>query len=246
MGRPDQRLRREVRILQLSDLHSSEFVTYSQIAEAIDLGLRQKPDFAVLTGDFITRRMPDPAEYKRTLRPLTAAVPTYAVLGNHDGGLWVRRHLGYDDTSAVRNVLDAAGVDLLHNTSRLVRFGGQPLRLTGVGDLWAREIDAEAAFREADPGLPEPHVVLAHNPDSRFVLDDRPWDVMLSGHTHGGQVIVPIIGYAPFVSVSDPRFLEGLQPWNGRLVHITRGVGNLLGWRLACRPEVSILTLTAA
>lgn len=238
-----RRLRRGVRILHLSDLHASEFVPYSQIAEAIELGLAERPDFACLTGDYVTHRMPEEGDFSGALRPLAEAVPTLAVFGNHDGGRWVGRHGGYQDISTMRSALEAAGVRCLHNESCLVEVGGQPIRFTGVGDLWAREIDAATAFASVGAGASEPHVLLAHNPDSRFDVADRPWDLMLSGHTHGGQVIVPVVGYAPFVGVSDPRFLEGLQPWNGRLVHITRGVGNLLGWRLACRPEVSLLTL---
>ena len=66
------------------------------------------------------------------------------------------------------------------------------------------------------------------------------WDLMLSGHTHGGQIIVPLYG-APFHAVSDRRYMAGLKPWGSRQIHVTRGVGNLLGVRFNCRPEVSLL-----
>jgi len=86
-------------------------------------------------------------------------------------------------------------------------------------------------------------VVLSHNPDSRWRLEGEDWDLMLCGHTHGGQLIVPLFGTRPFVPIEDPAFSEGLIPWKGRLIHVTRGVGNLHGMRFNCRPEVSLLEL---
>jgi predicted MPP superfamily phosphohydrolase len=65
---------------------------------------------------------------------------------------------------------------------------------------------------------------------------------MLCGHTHGGQLVIPMIG-APFAPVRDHRFVRGLNPWDGRLIHTSCGVGNVLGVRLNCRPEVNILDL---
>jgi predicted MPP superfamily phosphohydrolase len=65
---------------------------------------------------------------------------------------------------------------------------------------------------------------------------------MLCGHTHGGQCQIPFVG-APFAPIQDLRFLEGLQPWNDRWIHVTRGVGNLHGLRFNCRPEVNLLNL---
>lgn len=234
----------DIRILHLSDFHASESVPFSLIEEAVELGLAERPELAFLTGDFITRRLDGRGEYKRILRRLADALPTFASLGNHDGGRWVARHGGHTDTSLLETLFDKAGVVLLRNDARLLQADGQTLHVVELGDLWARQVDADAAFGavEAPPGVPI--LVLAHNPDTRLGLRDRRWDLMLSGHTHGGQIVIPVVGYKPFVSVGDERFLEGLQPWEGRLVHITRGVGNLLGWRLNCRPEVSLLTLS--
>lgn len=236
------RLRREVRVLHLSDLHASDTVPYELIERAIELGLEQRPDFACLTGDFITRSIPSPEEYKRVLGRLAQAVPAFACFGNHDGGRWAVRLGGYPDIDPVRKVLEDAGVACLHNSSQVLEVGGQQILVAGLGDLWSREVRPEAALPSAAPDVP--CLVLAHNPDTRLQLGGYSWDLMLSGHTHGGQVVIPIVDYAPFQAVKDRRFLEGLQPWEGRLVHITRGVGNLLGVRLNCRPEVSLLVLS--
>ena len=240
---PHRNLSNGVRILQLSDFHASRVVPFSLIEKAVDYGLAAKPDLICLTGDFVTDAQEfDQAEYARILRRLSSAVPTFACLGNHDGGAWAARWHGFGDTSVVCGLLDAAGVTLLDNRSEAVRVRGQAVRLVGVADLWSHEVDGDSAFRDVQHG--ETTVLLAHNPDSKDVLADHPWDLMLSGHTHGGQVIVPLVG-TRFVPVRDKRFIAGLKPWNGRQVYVSRGVGNVGGVRVNCRPEVTILDLTA-
>jgi predicted MPP superfamily phosphohydrolase len=177
------------------------------------------------------------------LRRLGEAVPTFASFGNHDGGRWAVAYGGPSDTSAMRAVLESANITCLLNDARVVQIRGQLLHVAGVGDLWTREVDAAKTFSsiEVPPGTPT--MVLAHNPDTRLVLGEFAWDLMLSGHTHGGQIVIPLVDYAPVLPVADKRFAEGLQLWRGRHVHITRGVGSILGVRLNCRPEVSLLTL---
>lgn len=234
-------MERPVRILHISDLHASRAVSLGMIAEAIELGMAERPDIVCLTGDFISHSddSPRPADYARVLRKVSS-VPAFAVMGNHDGGHWARRARGFFDHSLMDRALEDSGIELLHNRSHVVEVRGQKLTLVGTGDLWAEEVDGEAAFRSADPLLPT--VLLAHNPDTKDVLSEYCWDLMLSGHTHGGQVIVPFYG-PPFRSVEDTRYLSGLKPWESRQVHVTRGVGNLHGVRFNCRPEVSLLEL---
>jgi predicted MPP superfamily phosphohydrolase len=232
---------RPLRVLHLSDLHASIFVPLSLINHAVGLGLAQKPDLICVTGDFITMREGfDPATYARVLRRLPAAAPTFAVLGNHDGGDWTRYHHGFSDHKVVEQILDAAGICLLHNRSARVEASGVPLNLVGVGDLWSHEVAAARAFSGVAAG--DPVLLLAHNPDTKDRVRGYPWDLMLSGHTHGGQVIVPFEGsrYAP---VSDKRYAAGLKAWGTRQIHVTRGVGNVGGVRFRCRPEVTILTI---
>jgi predicted MPP superfamily phosphohydrolase len=147
---------------------------------------------------------------------------------------------GHKDTSVVRGLLGSANVPLLHNRSEVVRVRDQNIRFAGVPDLWSREVNGDLAF--ADVRADDPAILLAHNPDTKDVLADRPWDLMLSGHTHGGQVVLPVVG-ARFVPVRDKRFIAGLKQWNGRQVYVTRGVGNIDGVRVNCRPEVTALDL---
>jgi predicted MPP superfamily phosphohydrolase len=210
------------------------------IGDAIKRGLATKPDVICLTGDFVSGPgdTPAPREYARVLRRLSAAAPTFAVLGNHDGGSWAAKRLGWSDHRLVDHVLGDSGIELLHNRSRVVEVRGQKLGLVGVGDQWSEEVDADRAFQGTDPRMPS--ILLAHNPDTKELCAAHSWDVMLSGHTHGGQIVVPFYG-TPFRPVEDTRYLAGLKYWGSRQIHVTRGVGNLLGVRLNCRPEVSVL-----
>ena len=238
------RLECPVNLLQLSDLHASEFVSLGMIETAVNLGLSAKPDLICLTGDFISYRdVPDAAAYARILRRLSQAAPTFAVLGNHDGGRW-GRDKGFPDHRYVDRVLEMAEIPLLHNRAVRLEPNGQPLSLAGVGDVWAGEMKAARAFAGVKAG-DHPVVLLSHNPDTKTYLGQYPWDLMLSGHTHGGQVIIPFYG-PPIIPVADLRYLAGLKPWGDRQIHVTKGVGNLLGVRFDCRPEVSLLELSPA
>jgi uncharacterized protein len=239
---PCKSLTSGVRILHLSDFHASPIVPFSLIENAVELGLEAKPDVICLTGDFVTDATPfDEAEYARILRRLSSAAPVFATLGNHDGGAWGAAVGGLEDSSVVRRLLRAGNVSLLHNRSEVLRVRDQSIRFAGVGDLWSDGVDGDLAFA----GVPaeDPAILLAHNPDTKDWLADRPWDLMLSGHTHGGQVVLPLLGER-FVPIRDKRFIAGLKQWDGRWVYVTRGVGNIDGVRVNCRPEVTVLDLT--
>lgn len=240
-----------VKILHLSDFHASLSTPLSRIDRAIAEGLERQPDCCVITGDFITQSLDQPLDYAKTLRALSSAVPTYAVLGNHDGGSGWDGTTGHcpPDHIALDAMLADAGVELLHNRAAIARHHGTEVMLVGTGDLWQEECDVPAAFadrqRLIDQGArPACTVVLTHNPDAREEMPDEPWDLALTGHTHGGQVVIPFLG-APLLPVKDRRFAQGLVPWKGRLVYVTRGVGSLLSLRVNCPPEITHVELIA-
>jgi predicted MPP superfamily phosphohydrolase len=128
---------------------------------------------------------------------------------------------------------------LLHNSNAEFRARGRAFHLVGLGDMWADELYPDKAFPAPSANRT---VVLSHNPDTKDLLTDFAWDLMLSGHTHGGQFSIPLLG-TPFAPVRDHRYVEGLKPWRNRQIHVTTGVGNLYGARFNCRPEVSFLLL---
>jgi predicted MPP superfamily phosphohydrolase len=232
-----------IRVLHLSDLHASGYVPLEFIAQAIQLGLAEKPDLVCLTGDFITKHFTRFADYADVLKPLAAAAPVFACLGNHDGGKWAARprYGGHADHSEVRKCIAASGATVLLNQSHNIMLRGRKLRLVGVGDLWADELRAPEAFASISSDTAT--VLLLHNPDGKDAAADFSWHLALCGHTHGGQCRLPFFG-TPFAPVRDHRYVAGLNRWRDRWIFTTRGVGNLHGVRFNCRPEVSLLTLT--
>ena len=233
---------RPLRLLHLSDFHASSAVPWSLIEEGIDLGLALAPDLICLTGDFITDKLPDLARYIRLLKRLSRAAPVYAVPGNHDGGDWAVRQMGFDNLPQVRTMLEDAGIILLENRSTTLSLANQTrLELIGVGDFWGDDFSPVLAFDKARGNLPT--IVLSHNPDSKTKLLPYTWDLLLCGHTHGGQLRIPITGWTPFAPVRDKRYVKGLHLWSQRYLHVTTGVGNLHGARFNCRPQVSLLRL---
>ncbi len=233
-----------LRLLHMSDFHCTSEGSLGIIRDAVEAGIRLAPDLICLTGDFVTAGQPtDWPDYASILDRLPAAAPTYAVLGNHDGGLWSRTYEEGSGTVTVIRFLNQVGITVLHNDSALVEARGKRCRLAGTGDLWSGECDPPAAFAALphDPAIPS--ILLAHNPDTKDIVQDLPWDLMLSGHTHGGQIVLPLFG-PPFVPVRDRRFVAGLYSWAGRHLHVSRGIGSLLSVRLNCRPEITLLQIT--
>jgi predicted MPP superfamily phosphohydrolase len=229
-----------LRLLHLSDLHAAP-MPLDHLAKSVHAGLALKPDLICVTGDLITTTYDQWDAYATILADLPKVAPTFAVLGNHDGGAWARHH-GYADTVRVRELLAAAKISLLHNTSVPFDHARGRLRLVGVGDWWADEIDTVSAFRGLSPVRGIPTVLLSHNPDSKDRLRWQHWDLMLSGHTHGGQLSLPFFG-EPFAPVRDKRYVRDLHRIGDRWLHITAGIGCLHTARFNCRPEISLLTL---
>jgi predicted MPP superfamily phosphohydrolase len=214
------------------------------IRHAFRLAIEEKPDLICLTGDYITHSHgQNLTGYSDIFRELSSRFPTFAVKGNHDGGLWAQYYLNDPADREMDEVLAAARVRHLQNESVALKMAGAEFWLAGVGDLWSEAVDGPRAFA----GVPNeaPGIVLAHNPDSKDLLESFPWRLMLSGHTHGAQNGLPYLRerYSPVV---DKRFVAGLNWWpeRKRWIHTNVGIGNLKGFRILCRPEVSVLELT--
>ncbi len=240
---------RGMKIVQLSDLHSSPLVGREHLEHAVDLALSDQPDLIVLTGDFIGHTLKtEPHETHEfdsaylenlvlALRRLKAPMGTFAVLGNHDfwSGAKVTRRL-------VRELDKRAGVSMLRNRSVTLRMGSESIRLLGIDDYW-HSWDLLKAMRKMP--LNAVKILLSHNPDiNRNIMPVHQIDLVLSGHTHGGQIKLPIVG-TPFHSTRDRRYIKGLVPDQERQTYITRGVGHLVvPIRFNCPPEVTSITLT--
>lgn len=237
---------RPIRLAHLSDLHLSSDVSPAMIERSFRQTIELAPDLVCITGDFITHGYgQDLSAYPALLQILSSRFPTFAVKGNHDGGAWAREFLGEPLEGVLEPLLAQANVQLLHNRSQLQRLHGLEFFLAGIGDIWSDEDQPALAFAPIPPR--ETTILLAHNPDSKDQVRNYSWRLMLSGHTHGTQNGIPYLHehYAP---VEDKRFIAGLCRWpeapgGERLVHVSKGVGNIGGFRIFCPPEVTLLEL---
>jgi len=240
---------KKIKILHLSDLHLSDSISVNYIEDAISLGLKESPHACMITGDFITNRPTDNQinALTKCLSNCSKKIRTFASLGNHDGGDWSATRNGFSSPEKIINALKSANVRILHNERESTYLNGLPITVTGLGDMWSKECIPQKCMARIKPNQARrPHLIilLSHNPDSKHLVDEFDWSLMLSGHTHGGQFRVPFSNYAPFAPVGDLSHTEGLGDFRGRPLFITRGIGNMYGLRLNCRPEVSLLELS--
>jgi predicted MPP superfamily phosphohydrolase len=227
-----------LKIVQLSDIHLSAIVPDSYIAECIEKVNELKPDIVVLTGDYITRNRKYAASISKLFKRLQAGLGVYASLGNHDGGDWA----GFP-TDTVVEALEKAGVRVLINESLELEYGGRRFFLAGLGDMWAGQFEPSPAFESVPPEAFT--IVLNHNPDTLRDLRDYRTDLVLCGHTHGGQVCIPLFG-PPILPVTDRNYSYGLYREEKRLVYVNRGLGLLRRVRFNCRPEITYIEVTHA
>jgi predicted MPP superfamily phosphohydrolase len=235
---------------QLSDPHRCPFVPRARVERAVELLVQEEPDLVALTGDFVSYWADYAAEYPEVLAPLQPRWRCFACLGNHDH---------YTDPNAVAAALRKAGVTVLRNAHQLVTVDDAQMCIVGIDDIGASGISAHRAAPADDlagaldgsPTSDVMRVLLAHNPD--FVMGDafaeetlrRPIQLVLSGHTHGGQVQLPMVG-APIVpSEYGSLFTGGLVEAAGTQIYVSRGVGSSWPLRFNCLPEVNVLTLRA-
>lgn len=231
-----------LKVAHLTDFHFGKQIPPGYIEGALERAIAEKPDVIALTGDFIDRGPRHVHTAAKLFRHLKAPLGVYAVLGNHDFSVHnargVRRHPELH--RAVADALGAEGVKVLRNESVHFDRAGGGLILAGIDDLWSRESDPVAALAGRCPETPR--VVLAHNPQSVEQFGDQRFDLVLSGHTHGGQVDWPGLGRV-LLGKKAKRWAAGLYPHAGGHVYVNKGVG--FGWRFrfGVRPEVAVFTL---
>ncbi|QDU63788.1 putative metallophosphoesterase [Planctomycetes bacterium Pan216] len=234
-----------VSILHLTDFHLGDRVAKRHIRQAVDLGQQQACDLIALTGDFVQGGFRHVDPVAEMLSKLSAPLGVYAVLGNHDYAVrnasGLRLHRGLAER--VRKSLEDYGIPVLHNEHRIVAKEGAPLAVAGVADLWSREADLRQALAGLDSETPR--VVLAHNPTTIEQLETLRCDLMLSGHTHGGQIDVPGWG-RPMLSRKMKGYAAGLYYHQGGFLYVNKGIGYTVRFRFRVRPEVAVMRLVRA
>ncbi len=221
-----------LRVAQLSDLHVGPQTSDEVIRCAIEEANRFHPDLVALTGDYLSRKRDELEAMRELLGGLAA--PTVAVLGNHD--VWI-------DPKGATAALRLHGYEVLENAWTAVRFRGVRLPIVGIGDHLTRRDDVLLAMRGLPASAPTP-LVLAHGPRTARKLREmgRPV-VCLSGHTHGGQISLPIVTRLFLASLREP-YVRGRYDLGRVLLYVNRGIGTSgLRVRVSSPPEVTLATL---
>jgi uncharacterized protein len=223
------------RIVQIGDLHLDDWSKPERLDRTAEMVNEERPDLVVVTGDFASysaRRL-DTGRLVGALRRLSAPDGVLAILGNHDY---------LTDVKLIRQCIREAGLTELINEVVTLERGGSELHVAGIDDVMEGRSRLDLVLGE----LPESGaaVLLAHEPDFADVAAATGrFDLQLSGHSHGGQVRVPLLGRAVLPPFSQ-RYTRGLHRVGGMLVYTNRGLGTVHArLRFGCRPEITALTL---
>jgi uncharacterized protein len=233
------------RIAQISDIHYGEFLGANHVVNVVGHANAAKPDLVVATGDFVTlhwdannqsrkhdARVAEPCAV--TLTGLKSAHGAVAVLGNHDYGT---------DPGFVADALSSHGIRVLRNQAYPLEIAGQRLWVAGIDDALGRAADISGTMAQVPPG--EACVVLVHEPDLADSVARYPADLQLSGHSHGGQIRIPLLG-APVLPELGRKYSLGSYRVRDLQLYTNPGVGVInLPMRFDCPPEVTVFTLRA-
>jgi predicted MPP superfamily phosphohydrolase len=222
------------RITQLTDIHHSRIVGLGDVQHVVDLANATKPDLIVLTGDYTT-------SYRRYIEPCADALArlgapegVWAVLGNHDH---------YTDPELTTRALERKRIVVMNNLNTVLRRGPDALHLAGIDDWSWNGTDWKRAFNGLQPGLPL--ILLSHQPNVLDLEESQAASLILSGHTHGGQVKLPYIGAPVKYATFDLKYASGLFRRAGTQLYVSRGTGVIgLPVRLGVRPEIAVLRLS--
>jgi predicted MPP superfamily phosphohydrolase len=233
---------RPLRVTLVSDLHvGAPYQGLSRLPSTVDRINATNPDLICIAGDFVTLgvvggRFTPPEAIARDLRRLRAPAGVFAVLGNHD-----RQFNG----PRVRAALESAGIRVLEDTATRVSTPSGPVWVAGLTDFWTGPHNLGRALAAVSDSA-TPVLLLTHNPDIFPRIPSRV-TLTLAGHTHGGQVRLPLIGSPIVPSAYGQRYARGLVVEGDRRLFVSTGIGTSdLPIRLGVPPTIFVLTLRAA
>ena len=222
----------------IADLHTgAPWKGLDELARIVDTTNALRPDLVLLLGDYVIHgvlggHFVPPEESAPLLGRLVAPLGVFAVLGNHDH--WF-------DADRVRVALESAGITVLEDRARRIERPGGDFWLVGLKDYWEDDRDLPGAIAPLTDELPA--LAFTHNPDMFATLPGR-FALVLAGHTHGGQVALPLLGRPIVPSAYGQRYASGHIVEQGRHLFVTTGIGtSILPVRFGVPPEIVLLTL---
>lgn len=236
-----------LRIVQLSDFHYDPYFSVTPIRHAVEIVEKLQPDLIVLTGDFITETQDSrwvfshtqKTEYVRLcaelLGRMRSRLGSFAIMGNHDVKF---------GANAVIESLQSNGIHVLRNSSLPLDQYGSRLWLAGVDDVLEGKPDLDKSLQQIPNG--EPVILLAHEPDYVLEAARSGVDLQLSGHSHGGQIRIPLLG-APYLPELGRKFPMGSYQIRETRLYTNVGLGTItIPFRFDCRAEITEFTLRSS
>lgn len=229
-------------LVQISDIHAGSFPDHVPFEEAVRIVEQQKADAIAITGDFVNFRPSELSLIRRDLERLSAPAGVYASLGNHDHYNTPREH------QDLIKVIREAGIDLLVNEKRRIGVGDASLVIAGTDNTGFKQhfANLEKTLGAVDDG--EPTILLAHDPTfwDKSIVGKESVDLMLSGHTHGGQLGVSVFGFEWSPAQYVYKQWAGLYTKGNQQLYVNRGLGTVgPPLRIGMPPEITVITLRA-
>ncbi len=229
-----------LRVLLITDIHTGPFLSQRALQRTFRRLAELRPDVILLGGDHTTSHVADFLSCRDAFASLQAPLGVYGVLGNHD-------HYT-EDPARLERVMEEAGIRMLQNRAVPLQRDGGRVILAGIDDMNAGRPDLEAALSQAEAlrdGTGAPILLLSHNPDIFFQAARQGVALVLSGHTHGGQIRLP--GLPVLVRMSRYHLDQGRYTARGAELVVSRGLGaSGIPLRLGCSPEVGLFQLRCA
>lgn len=229
-----------LKIIQISDIHSGSFGSHRPLQEVRRIIDSHKPDIIVITGDYVNFRADELKVTHQELSKLKAPLGVYGSLGNHD------HYMTPEDHELLKSGLRSTGINLLVNSNSTIQVDGATLNIAGVDNTGLRQKFGRLGDAMHGLNTSNPTILLAHDPTfwDAQVRGKVPIDLMLAGHTHGGQVGVHLLGddYS-FAQVVYDQW-AGLYSDKDQSIYVNRGIG-MVGppIRIAIEPEITVITL---
>lgn len=238
-----------LRAVLVSDIHVGHYKKDGWVLRVVEKINSLKPDVIFIAGDFVYSKAEE-VKYLTPLKNLKAPLGVYAVFGNHD----YDEGRDFDTAQAkmrsgtVKTALETAGVKVLINSGVKLRKGKKDFYVLGLDDLWTFNANIKDALKTVGYALamPHPNIVLAHNPDVVMLSELKDADLILAGHTHGGQIRTPWLSPIPRIPTAlGDKYDRGLFKFGSMQLFITNGVSE---WgpraRLFTPPEISLLEIS--
>ncbi|WP_379130519.1 metallophosphoesterase [Paenibacillus sp. sgz500958] len=225
-----------VKVAHISDTHLGFNKDAKDIAGLVDRIQADAPDLICFTGDMVDSYAEDLIDAVPFWSRLEAPLGKFAILGNHD----------YKNTELLTGLLKDSGFRVLRNEFVLIRRGQAVIAVTGLEDMLQGRPDPETAIQHIPADTF--NLLLMHEPDYALTAEVYPFHLQLSGHSHGGQIRLPLVG-ALFTPYGSEKYISGLYytEAKGMPVYVNRGFGETyMPFRLFCRPELVMLTLRRA